>query len=74
MLISVADFIESGIECMLTQFSLRKADGGGGARFGLKAPEFCSRWELMTSSFSPLAADGAEDTAVAGVKVAGGDA
>lgn len=66
MLISVPDFIESCIACMLTQLSLRKAEGG--VRFELRVPEFCSRCPHMTPSLSPLVWGGAEDTAMAGVK------
>lgn len=65
MLISVADFIESVIECMLTQFSRRKAKGE--ARF---VPKLCIMCPPMTSSFSPLVEGGAEDTAMRGVTVA----
>ena len=76
MLISVADLIESGIECMLTQFSLRKAAAAvaeGGVRFELKVPGLCSTCPPITSSLSPLVdGGGAEDTAMAGVTVAGG--
>lgn len=72
MLISVADFIESVIECMLTQFSRRKAEGGD--RFELRvAPELCSMCPPMTTSFSPPLVEGGgpEDTAMEGVTVAG---
>jgi len=69
MLISVAAFIESVIECMLTQFSRRKA--AGEARFELRVvPELCSMCPPMTASFSPLEEGGAEDTAMTGVTVA----
>lgn len=69
MLISVADFSEFGMECMLTQFSRRKAEGE--VRFELSVPEFCTKCPPhMTSSFSPLVGGGAEDTAIGAVKVA----
>lgn len=71
MLMSVTDFIESAMECMLTQFSRRKAEGG--EKFELRVvPELlCSRCPPMTSSFSPLVGGGAEDTAMEGVTLAG---
>jgi len=74
MLISVADFLESGIECMLTQLSLLKALGG--LRLELRVPEFCSTCAppirlIFTSSFSALVGGGgggggAGDTAITG--------
>lgn len=68
MLISVADFIESGMECMLTQFSRRKAEGD--VRFELSVAEFCRKCPDMTSSLSPLVGGGStEDTAIGAVKV-----
>jgi len=72
MLISVADFLESGIECMLTQLSLLKALGG--VRLELRVPEFCSTCAppiTFTSSFSALVGGGGVgDTAMVGVTVA----
>jgi TPP-dependent indolepyruvate ferredoxin oxidoreductase alpha subunit len=68
MLISVADFVESGMECMLTQFSLRKAEGG--VKFEFSVPEFCIGCPHMTSTLSPLVEGGAEDTAIGAVTVA----
>lgn len=72
MLISVAVFLESGMECMLTQLSLRKALLGGGARLELRVPEFgstCPPPIACTSSFSALVGGGAEETAITGVTV-----
>ena len=74
MLISVADFLESCIECMLTQLlSLLKVEGGGLRLDELMVAEFCSTCPPpMTSSFSAVAWGGAEDTAaMAGVTVVG---
>lgn len=71
MLISVADFLESAIECMFTQLSLLKAFGG--LRLGLRLPEFCSTCAPLitliftfTSSFSALVGGGGGGAAATG--------
>jgi len=76
MLISVADFLVSVIECMLTQLSLLKALEG--LRLELRVPEFCSTCPppitlIFTSSFSALVGGAGGAGAATGAGVGAGD-